>query len=338
MKKILCVITVIAALICMLAACKPTAAPGGTTDIAAPDGEKLSVVCTVFPQYDWVREIAGDKLDKISLTLLLDSGTDLHSYQPTAGDLMKISSADLFIYVGGESDKWVSGALAASNCSAKCLNLIEALGSAAKQESDEGIIEEHDHEDLEDHEEHDHGETEYDEHVWLSLKNAVVLCGAVTDELCALDAENADLYRANNTAYCEKLGALDKRFADFAASADCNTVVCADRFPFMYLCEDYGLKYFAAFSGCSAESEASFKTVVSLAEKVDEYRLGYIFQTENPLADIAKTVVEATEEKNQQILTLDSLQSVTAEKISGGKTYYAVMEQNINTLIEGLKG
>ncbi len=322
MKKILCAVLAIVMTLCLFASC------GGNTNTNPADDDKLSVVCTVFPQYDWIREILGEKTENVSLMLLLDSGTDLHSYQPTAADLMKISSADIFVYVGGESDKWVADALKNAAENVKSVNLLDALGDMAKSESEAGIMEEEEEEE----------EEAFDEHIWLSLKNAVKLCGVLTEELCALDSANADVYRENSRAYCEKLGALDADFEKAVASAANKTFVCADRFPFMYLFEDYGLKYFAAFSGCSAESEASFKTVVGLAEKADEYGLKYICQTENPLADIAKTVIETTSGKNQQILTLDSLQSVTAEKVAEGKTYYSAMEQNINALKKGLEG
>lgn len=322
MKKVLCIVISICTVLCLFASCG-----GNENTPAAPEDGKLSVVCTVFPQYDWVREILGEKLEDVSLTLLLDSGTDLHSYQPTAADIMKIGSADLFVYVGGESDKWVPDALNAANSEVKCLNLIEALGNAAKLESDAGIVEAEEEEE----------EEAYDEHVWLSLKNAITLCNAITDALSALDAANADTYRANNTAYLDKLTALDNKMTEAVASAKVDTIVVADRFPFMYLCEDYGLSYFAAFSGCSAESEASFQTVVDLAGKVDELGLKCIFQTENPLADIAQTVVQTTEKKDQKILVLDSMQAVTAAR-ADVENYYSVMEDNINTLIEGLEG
>lgn len=319
MRKTICIIIAVLMIAGLFASC-------GSTHAHKEEG-KLSVVCTVFPQYDWVREILGENPGEIALTLLLDSGTDLHSYQLTAGDLMTIGEADLFIYVGGESDKWVPDALSAAEGDVKCLNMLEALGGAAKPESDAGILSAEEEEE----------EEAYDEHVWLSLRNAQLLCAAITEELCVLDAANENAYRENCAVYCEKLGALDQRFADFMASAGKNTVVVADRFPFMYLCDDYGIRYFAAFSGCSAESEASFQTVVSLAEKVDEGKLSFIFQTENPLADIAKTVIETTAAKDQKVLTLDSMQAVTAKKAETEK-YYNVMEKNINALMEGLKG
>lgn len=322
MKKILCAVLALVMTLCLFASC------GGNTDTPPADDDKLSIVCTIFPQYDWVREILGEKLDDAQLTLLLDSGTDLHSYQPTAGDLMTIGSADLFIYVGGESDKWVPDALKTAG-EVNTLNLMEVLGDTARLESDEGILE---------GDEEGEEEEAYDEHIWLSLRNAFTLCKAITEKLCEIDAANADVYRKNNTAYCGKLNELDNKMTDKIGTFPVDTVVCADRFPFMYLMKDYVIDYYAAFSGCSAESEASFRTVVSLAEKVDELGLKYIFQTENPLADIAKTVVETTETKDQQILVLDSMQAVTAAKIAEGVTYYSTMEKNINTLIEGLEG
>ena len=309
----------------------------GSSQIGKTDG-KLSIVCTVFPQYDWLREIIGSNPGNIELTFLLDTGADLHSYQPTVADIVTINNSDMFVYIGGESDKWVDDVLKTATEEINAVDLMKSLGSAAKLESDEGIMEDHEHEEAHDHDEAGE-QTEYDEHIWLSLKNAVTLCGVLTEELCRLDAANAEAYRANNKTYCEKLSALDKDFTNYVSGAKVKTIVCADRFPFMYLFEDYGLSYFAAFSGCSAESEASFSTVTGLAKKVDEYGLKFIFQTEKPLAaDIAKTVIESTDSKDQKILTLDSIQSVTAADAADGKTYYTVMEQNINTLKEGLEG
>ncbi|MBQ8136912.1 MAG: zinc ABC transporter substrate-binding protein, partial [Clostridia bacterium] len=233
--------------------------------------EKISVVTTIFPIYDWVREVAGDQLSNIDMTLLLDNGVDLHSYQPTAQDILKISTADLFIYVGGESDEWVETVLAtAMNPDMRTINLVEAMGDDIKAEE---IVEgmEHEHKEEDEHE-HEHGE-EADEHVWLSLRNAQKLVQVIANALGAINTANAGIYQANAAAYIEKLAALDAEYQAAVDRAAFKTVLFGDRFPFRYLVDDYGLSYYAAFSGCSAESEASFQTIVFLAQKVDELGL-----------------------------------------------------------------
>ncbi len=321
---------------------------------AADGGEKLSVVTTIFPIYDWVRQVAGDN-ENVGITLLLDSGVDLHSYQPTAQDILKISSADLFIYVGGESDEWVEDVLeAASNPDLKAISLLEVLGEAVKnEETVEGMEHDHDHDEDEDHEdheedehedheehgehdhEHEHGE-EADEHVWLSLRCARTLVGAIADALCEADAEGAEGYRARAEAYCGELDALDARYEEMVGAAAYDTVLFGDRFPFRYLVDDYGLNYYAAFSGCSAESEASFETVLFLARKMDELGLPAVLTLENAKTRIAQTVVEATQAKNQRILAVDSLQGTTAADVAAGVTYLSVMEDNLEVLREAL--
>ena len=470
---------------------------------------KLKVVTTIFPEYDWVRAILGDKADNAEVTMLLDNGVDLHSYQPTADDIVKISDCDLFVYVGGESDGWVENALKnAANRNMKVINLLEVLGDSVKtEETVEGMQEDgHDHghshdeqlteDDIKDrtlsdfagawkslhpyllngdldkfcqhraeededssttkdtylekyktswqcdaekisingntitfiyaggktvsaeytyagyqpklddegnirsvryqfettsadapkyvqfndhgHEPgeaehfhiyfgndgfdalmsaktnpffvkdalsaedildelmgHDHGE-EKDEHVWLSLKNAQALCVTIADALCAIDPDNKNTYIANAAAYRDKLAALD---ADYKAAVDAasnKTVLFGDRFPFRYLVDDYGLRYYAAFAGCSAETEASFETVSFLAKKVDELGLPCVLTIEGAQHRIAETIVQNTAGKNQKVLTMDSMQSTTSKDVANGTTYLSVMEKNLSVLKEAL--
>ncbi len=328
---------------------------------ALAEDKKLSVVVTIFPIYDWVREILGSS-DQAGITLLLDSGVDLHSYQPTAQDILKISTADVFIYVGGESDEWVEDVLkTAMNPQLRTINLLEALGEDVKMEEIvEGMEHEHDHdedeeehdheedhdedehdheedhgEDGHEHEEHDH-EEEADEHVWLSLRNAQKLVQSITDVLAEINGAQADAYQANATAYGKKLAELDARYTEAVVQAKMKAILFGDRFPFRYLADDYGLTYYAAFSGCSAETEASFQTIVFLAQKVDELGLPAVLTIENPKTRIAETVVQATAAKDQKILSLDSMQSVTAKDIQNGATYLSIMESNLNVLLEAL--
>ena len=505
MKKIFTIFLALTMAVGLLAGCgKKNAAEKGESD-----SNKLSVVTTIFPEYDWVKEILGDKAESTDLTMLLSSGVDLHSYQPTADDIVKISDCDLFVYVGGESDGWVENALKnAANKNMKVINLLEVLGDSAKaEETVEGMQEDgHDHghshdeqltendirdrtlsdfagawkslhpyllngdldkfcqhraEEDEDssttkdtylekykaswqcdaekisiegnnitftygdgktvsaeytyagyqpkrndegkirsvryqfettsadapkyvqfndhgHEPgeaehfhiyfgndgfdalmsgktnpffvkgalsvedildelmgHDHGE-EKDEHVWLSLKNAQVLCVTLADALCAIDPDNKNTYIANAAAYRDKLAALD---ADYKAAVDGaahKTVLFGDRFPFRYLMDDYGLRYYAAFAGCSAETEASFETVSFLAKKVDALGLPCVLTIEGAQHRIAETIVQNTAGKNQKVLTMDSMQSTTSKDVANGATYLSVMEKNLSVLKEAL--
>lgn len=333
MKKITALLLALFVLVGALAGC------GKQNDTNKTD--KLSIVTTIFPEYDWVREILGDKADNAEITMLLDNGVDLHSYQPTADDIVKISDCDLFIYVGGESDGWVEDALRnAASRNMKVINLLEVLGDSVKtEEIVEGMQEEHEHEDAHAHddaEEHEH-EEETDEHVWLSLKNAKMLVRVISKALQELDPDNKDIYAANADAYVKKLSALD---ADYQAAVDAasnKTILFGDRFPFRYLVDDYGLRYYAAFVGCSAETEAGFETISFLAKRVDEWKLPCVLTIEGAQHKIAETVVRNTTAKNQKVLTMDSMQSTTTQDVKNGMTYLSVMEKNLSVLKEALR-
>ena len=336
MKKITALLLALFMLVAALAGC------GKQNDTNQTD--KLSIVTTIFPEYDWVREILGDKADNAEITMLLDNGVDLHSYQPTADDIVKISDCDLFIYVGGESDEWVEDALRnAANGNMKVINLLEVLGDSVKtEEIVEGMQEEeHEHEDAEEHEhedaeEHEH-EEEADEHVWLSLKNAKMLVRVISKALQELDPDNKDIYAANADAYVKKLSALDAEYQAAVDAASNKTILFGDRFPFRYLVDDYGLRYYAAFVGCSAETEAGFETISFLAKRVDELKLPCVLTIEGAQHKIAETVVRNTTAKNQRVLTMDSMQSTTSKDVKNGTTYLSVMEKNLSVLKEALR-
>ena len=300
------------------------------------ENQKLRVTVTIFPIYDWVREIAGENMENMDVTMLLDSGADLHNFQPTASDILNVAKAGLFIFVGGESDGWVDDVLkTAPNPARRTVNLVETLGGLAKaEELVEGM--EHEHEDEDHDEDHDHEEAEMDEHVWLSLRNARALCRVIADALCEIDPDSAALYQGNLAAYEEKLATLDQKYAEAVAASAFDAILFGDRFPFRYLADDYGLTYYAAFSGCSAESEASFQTIVFLAGKVDELGLPAVLTIENPKTRIAETIVQTTQAKNQKILSMDSLQSITAQDVKAGVSYLAVMESNLESLKQAL--
>ncbi len=349
---------------CMLAGCADSNASTSAGN-GVKSGEKKSVVVTIFPEYDWVRNIIGDCKDNYDITMLLDNGVDLHSYQPTAVDIAKIAECDMFIYVGGESDEWVEDALSeAVNKDMQVLNLLEILGDSVKEEEiKEGMEhdhdhdhehvdgdedhdheyedgdEDHDHEDGDenhDHEHHHGEEPEMDEHVWLSLRNASVICSSIEQALEKIDPDNADAYKANLSGYVDKLNALDGKYVDAVSSASVKTLLFGDRFPFRYLVDDYGLDYYAAFVGCSAESEASFETIVFLSGKVDELGLKHIMTIESSDGKIADTIIENTAAKDQDVLMLDSMQSTTSKNVTDGATYLSVMEKNLEVLQNAL--
>lgn len=328
MKKILALLLALWIPAAVLSGCAPQ------DDSAASN--KLNIVTTIFPAYDWVREILGAETDRAEITMLLDSGVDLHSYQPTVDDIVKISDCDLFLYVGGESDGWVDDALKnAPNKDRKVIRLLDVLGDSAKaEETVEGMQEEeHDHEE----EEHGHEEeAEYDEHIWLSLKNAQKLVAAISEALQETDPARKDTYAANAAAYAEKLSALDGEYRAAVDSGKYKTLLFGDRFPFRYLADDYGLDYYAAFPGCSAETEASFETVSFLAGKMDALGLPCVLTIEGTQHKIAETIVQNTAQKNQQILTMDSMQAVTANDASSGVSYLSIMEKNLSVLKKAL--
>ena len=472
MKKIITLVLALAMAVSLFTGCGKK----NNAETGESDSNKLSVVTTIFPEYDWVKEILGDKAESTDLAMLLDNGVDLHSYQPTADDIVKISDCDLFVYVGGESDSWVESVHAHDH--SKAVSTFEdhevqdrslsdwegswqsaypfaldgtlddafaAMAEEGEMTADEyktyyqkgyktditniGIegdhiaftyedgkkvgsdykyigyyiqnwstgtkaamyrfeavdrtsgapiyIEFNDHmiesaapehfhirmsnesfdaivdpekswptffpadmtgEDLCEHMEghgHDHGE-EKDEHVWLSLKNAETLVTAIADALQELDPDNKDTYAANASAYIEKLSALDGAYQSAVDGAARKTVLFGDRFPFRYLVDDYGLSYYAAFAGCSAESEASFETVSFLAKKVDELGLPCVLTIEGKNHKLAETIVQSTAGKNQKVLTMDSMQSMTSKDAANGATYLSVMEQNLSVLKEAL--
>lgn len=287
--------------------------------------DKLKIVTTVFAEYDWVMNILGDNPAGAEVTMLLDNGADPHSFQPTVADIAKISSADLFIYVGGESDEWVADVLKeAVNKNMLTINLIDVLGDQVKEEEVvEGM----------------EGEADgaLDEHIWLSLKNAEIIVGKIAESIESLDSNNADIYKQNAASYIDKLKTLDAKYAEAVENANTKTLLFADRFPFRYLVDDYGLDYYAAFGGCSAETEASFETVTFLAKKIDELSIKTVLTIDGSDSKIAETIVSNTASKDQQILTLDSIQSVKRSDINSGMTYLSIMESNLAILKEALK-
>lgn len=326
------------------------------------NSNKISIVCTTFPQYDWVKNILGEEAERFNVTLLLDNGVDMHSYQPAVKDIATAGSSDLFIYVGGESDTWVEDALKeAKNKDLKAINLMETLGNSVKEEEVvEGMQEErkslgHSHEksskekqEQTQKESHENSqeingqkeaadeEPEYDEHIWLSIRNAEIMVKNIEKAIEQLDSDNAKVYQTNAENYIKKLDTLDKQYANTIQNAKYKAILFGDRFPFRYMADDYDLKYYAAFAGCSAETIAGFETVTFLAKKADELRLPVILTIENSDGRIAEAVKSNTTKKNQKILAMNSLQSVTKEQIADGITYLQVMQENLSVLSEAL--
>ena len=507
MKKYLSILLAISMLILGVSACGKNDSSLNNTENKKKTDSKIKVVTTIFPEYDWVKQIAGDKASNMDITMLLDNGVGLHSYQPTADDILKISDCDLFVYVGGESDEWVEDALKQStNKDMQVINLLDVLKDTVKTEeampgmqaeeghnhgyshfadsdvkdrtlsdwtgewqsvypyledgtldtvmerkaengdktakeykdyyetgyktdvekisidgengtiefakngttskavyeykgyqiydyesgsrgvryffestddsseapkyvqfSDHGIEPgkaEHFHiyagndgfdalsEEMENWPTYypidmtgseiaedmlEHEEKEYDEHVWLSLKNAETLCNAIAEALEKIDSDDKEIYEKNAAEYIENLKALDTQYQKAVNEAPQKTLLFGDRFPFRYLVDDYGLGYYAAFAGCSAESEASFETISFLAKKIDELNLKNIMTIEKSDQKIAKTIIENTKDKNQNILVLDSMQSTTSGDIKNGATYLSVMEKNLKVLKEALQ-
>lgn len=326
------------------------------------NSNKISIVCTTFPQYDWVKNILGEEAERFNVTLLLDNGVDMHSYQPAVKDIATAGSSDLFIYVGGESDTWVEDALKeAKNKDLKAINLMETLDNFVKEEEVvEGMQEErkslgHSHEksskekqEQTQKESHENSqeingqkeaadeEPEYDEHIWLSIRNAEIMVKNIEKAIEQLDSDNAKVYQNNAENYIKKLDTLDKQYANTIQNAKYKAILFGDRFPFRYMADDYDLKYYAAFAGCSAETMAGFETVTFLAKKADELRLPVILTIENSDGRIAEAVKSNTTKKNQKILAMNSLQSVTKEQIADGITYLQVMQENLSVLSEAL--
>ena len=295
--------------------------------------DKIQIVTTIFPEYDWVMNVLGSNPGNADVTILLDNGVDLHSYQPSVDDIVKITSADLFIYVGGESDAWVEDVLKQkTNKDMVVINLMDVLGDSAKEEE---VIEGMECE--EEEEEEEGPEVEYDEHVWLSVKNAAMFVDEIEGAMENVDPANSSAYKNNADAYIAKLNELDSKYASAVSEANVKTVLFGDRFPFRYMVDDYGLSYYAAFVGCSTETQASFKTITFLAEKVDENSLKSVLTIEGTDHSIAETIIQNTDSKDQKILTMNSMQSVTSDDIKNGAAYLSIMESNLEVLKEALQ-
>ena len=335
MKRILLGILIITSFV-LVSACGKKVASENVS--ASTDSKKIKIVTTIYPEYDWVKNIIKGNEEKFDLSILMTSGVDLHNFQPTAKDILDIGTADLFIYVGGESDKWAEGAIRqAANKNLKSINLMELLKDKVKvEELKEGMEEDEHHDEDDDHDAHEEGEEheeiEYDEHVWLSLENAMLVCTDFKNEIVALDADNANVYENNLTTYLAELKSLNEEYKTVVNGAKRKVLLFGDRFPFRYMVDDYGLDYFAAFKGCAAETEASFKTIKFLADKLGEENLPYVMKIERSDEKIARAVIENSSKKDATIETMYSVQAVSSDEIKSGETYLTYMRKNLEVL------
>ena len=313
MKKILFVLLALIVVLLSLSACRDTAADDAT----------ITIVTTTFPEYDWTRNILGEATEGVELILLTENGTDLHSFQPTVSDIATLSECDIFICTGGVSDAWVDDALASAP--SKNRTVIKLMSLLSEEQK---LVEQSGHHNTQHHEHED----EYDEHVWLSVKNAKSFCRTIVEALCEKLPEHTDVYTRNCESYIAALDELDTAFAQSVAAAETKTVLFADRFPFSYLTNDYEITCYAAFPGCSSETEASFETVAFLAERVDTLTLPAVIVLENADLDLAETVIATTKAKTARIVTMNSLQSISKYDIENGATYLGIMKNNLAAL------
>ena len=306
------------------------------------DGGKLQIVTTLFPYYDFARAIVQDRAD---VMLLLSPGREAHSFEPTPLDAVTISEADVFLYNGGEGEYWVESMLDAAGehiaVASRMMDCVDALNEEYVEgmqgadghdhDHEHGSHDDHDHDHEED--EHDSDEIEYDEHIWTSPKNAVVLCRAVCDAICKADPVNEDFYRANCENYCAQLEDLDARFAALCESAPRRLLIFADRFPMLYFCREYGLDYRAAFHGCSGDTEPSLATIKFLIDKVEDENIPVVYTIDFGTKKVAAVVSECT---GAAIETLYSMQTVSRADFDAGETYLTLMERNFEALRKGL--
>jgi len=314
MKKMLAVLTALV-VVCLSFA--------GEAFAQETKAEKISVVATNFPAFDFARQVAGDRA---SVTMLLPPGAESHTFEPTPQDILKIQNADLFLYVGGESDTWVDDILSSFDQKVHAVRMIDCVAAVA-EETVEGMQ-------SEEEEEASAEGIEYDEHVWTAPKNAILIGQAVAKELEALDPINAPAYQANSENYTQKLETLDQQFKDFFAGVTNKTLIMGDRFPLRYFADEYGLTYYAAFPGCSTETEPSAATISFLIDKVRETQVSTVFYIEFSNHLVADSIAEET---HTRTALFHSCHNVSKAELDQGATYLSIMAQNLETLKEAMK-
>ena len=318
MKKIIALLSVIMISSLMLIGCAT----------AGAEGEKLSIVVTDFPCYDFARAVAGDNAD---ITMLIKPGSEVHSYEPSPNDVLSMTEADMFIYIGGESDSWVDGMLSSMGddmpCALRMFGCVDGL-----ETDDDDAHHGSDHHDDGHHEDthHDHA---YDEHIWTNPMYAIQMVDAIAVELCEIDPANAESYRANADSYIAQITEIDAAIRDITANSSRNCVVFGDRFPFVHMACEYGIDYCAAFPGCAAETEPSAQTIMELIDKVDSEHIPCVYVIEMSTGNVASAIAEET---GAEIGTLHSVQNVSADEFNAGETYVSIMWKNVEALRKGL--
>ncbi len=325
LKKLLCAALVVICIV-MLSACDFDASrsetemeSGDWPESGKDNDSRIRVVCTIFPQYDFVRQIAGDRAD---VKLMIPPGSDVHFYEPSPQDIIAVSRCDLFIYVGGESDEWADEILASMDCSNMEVISMMDYAQRREEETTEGMW----------------GggtdEADYDEHVWTSPENCIEIVEAIRDRLCIMDSENQMFYRQNAQSYILKLRNLQRETAEAIDAAEGRTLVFGDRFPLLYYVKEFGLDYRAAFQGCSSESEPGAATVAYLIDYIRKHEIPVIFKLELSSGNIAEAVAEETGAK---VRTFYSCHNLSKEDFENGETYLSMMQKNIESLKEALK-
>ena len=322
MKKSLSLIFM-TCLILSLCACGEAPAESG--------GEGLNIVCTVFPAYDFAREIAGEKANVV---LLVPPGSEAHSFEPTPQDIIRIENCDLLLCNGGESEAWLEELLEGREKEIPSLVMMDCVETLEEEtkEGMQGVSHDHEHEEHEEHEGHEH-EEEYDEHVWTSPVNAELIVSALCERLCEIDPENSGFYRANGERYVSALQELDTALRTTVENGKFDTLIFADRFPVRYFVEEYGLDYYAAFPGCADDTEPSARTVAFLIDKVREEGIPAVMFIEFSNEKMADVICEDT---GCEKLLFHSCHSVSAEQLKNGVSYLELMWANVESLKEAL--
>ena len=324
---------IISLLIAIVIALSVTVLSGCNTESVKNYSEKPVIVCSVFPQYDFCRQIVGDKAEVI---LLQKNGTDMHSFEPTPGDILNICRADIFVIVDRGAESWVDGVLEAAKNDSLTLVEMSSLCHLLEEETPDSIRNDHSHSHSHDHD-HDHGDGEscsfgFDEHMWMSIENAIHTIEGICDALCLKYPEHADFFCGNADKYIEELRALDEEFRALDLSG--KKFIVADRFPFLYLAKEYELDYLAAFPGCSDQTHSSFEVMTYLIGEVKEHNVGVIFKTEDENAHIATQLSDST---GAEVYTLYSCQSVTRAQLDAGESYLSLMRKNLETMKEAYR-
>lgn len=312
MKRLLCALL---AAVMMLSLCGCAA--------SYEKSDKLQVVCTLFPYYDFARVIGGDDVD---VTLLVAAGRETHSFEPTPLDVIRVSKADVFLYNGGESEQWVDGILSSAGKDIPVTAAMMDLVDLQSEEIVEGMQ-------VNEHENEDSDEIEYDEHIWTSPVIAQSICWGICAALCKADWDHAEDYVARTDAYVAQLGELDAAFREVVENGQRSTLVFGDRFPLLYFCKTYGLSYRAAFHGCASDTEPSLHTLKYLIDKVNDEQIPVVYTIELSSQKVAQAVAETTGAK---VVTFQSCQQVSRDDFNSGVTYLDLMWDNVDALKEGL--